>query len=166
MPIEASSPRVRVSPLEVCLRADHVVVLRPNLAPGQICAALREALRHLGKPYDYEFDFNCSSRVVCTELIYRSYHRRGACLFPLVKRLGRFTLSGDDIVNYALDALARTGGESGTVPLRPIALRLLRRDGQVHAVAPERIISLLQRIRQGWRPARRITPAPQDTIST
>jgi hypothetical protein len=40
-----------------------------------------------------------------------------------------------------------------------MALRLLRRDGQVHAVAADRIMPLLQRIRRGWRPARRIMVA-------
>ena len=165
--IEAVSPRVRVAPLETSLRADHVVVLRPNLPPGQIGAALREALRHIGKPYDYEFDFNCASRMVCTELVYRSYHRRGACDFPLVKRLGRFTLTGDDIVNFTLDAADRaTHTPMAAVPLKPIALRLLRRDGLVHDVAAARIVPLLQRIRQGWRPAHRPTPDRQDTITT
>lgn len=158
--VEAVSPRVRVAALEQCLRADHVVVLRPNLSPVQTAAALQEALRHVGKPYDFEFDFSCASRVVCTELIYRSFHRRGGCVFPLVKRLGRFTLTGDDLVGYALDTIQRLGGDSLAAPLRPIALRLLRRDGQVHAVAADRIMPLLQRIRRGWRPARRIMAAP------
>jgi hypothetical protein len=52
------------------------------------------------------------------------------------------------------------------VPLKPIALRLLRRDGLVHDVAAARIVPLLQRIRQGWRPAHRPTPDRQDTITT
>lgn len=164
--IEAVSPRVRVSALETCLRADHVLVLRPNLPPAQICAAIREALCHTGKPYDFEFDFNCSTRVVCTELVYRSYHRRGGCIFPLVKRLGRFTLTGDDIIGFALDALGRAGGDFALAPLQPVALRLLRRDGQVHAVAADRIVPLLQRIRWGWRPARRITPSAKPAATS
>src|SRR4249920_3003433 len=113
----------------------------------------------MGKPYDFEFDFSSSTRVVCTELVYRSYQRRGGCIFPLVKRLGRFTLTGDDLVGFALDALARVGGDPVSAPLRPVALRLLRRDGQVHGVTADRIVPLLQRIRRGWRPARRIAPS-------
>lgn len=164
--IEAVSPRVRLVPLATSLSADHVLVLRPVLPAGQIRAALREALRHVGKPYDYEFDFGSASRVVCTELVYRSYHRRGGCLFPLVKRLGRFTLTGDDIVHYALDALVRTGRDPALAPFWPVALRLLRRDGRVHAVTADRIVPLLQRIRQGWRPARRAAPGSPDAITT
>ena len=110
---------------------------------------------HLGKPYDFEFDFNNSSRVVCTELIYRSYHNRGTMTFSLTKRLGRFTLTGDDIIDLALDGLGKSG-EAKIVSFQPVALVLKRRDGQPHAAPPERILPLLRRIRGGWRPARRV----------
>jgi hypothetical protein len=90
--------------------------------------------------------------------VYRCYDRRGSIQFPLVKRLGRFTLSGDDIVNLALDELMKAGGLSNA-PIHPVGLILKRRDGQAHAVPPERIVSLLRRVRNGWRPARR-APSP------
>ena len=159
--IEAVAPRVRICPLETSLQADHVVVLRPNVPRAEIAAAVGEAFGHLGKPYDFEFDFNVSSRIVCTELVYRCYHRRGPIQFPLVKRLGRFTLSGDDTVNLALDELAKAGGPD-RAPLRPVAMILKRRDGQAHAVPPQRIVPLLRRIRSGWRPARK---APRQSSS-
>src|SRR5207253_8495187 len=104
--IEAISPGAVISPLEKCLFADHVAVLRPNVSPADRTAALAEAFGHLGKPYDFEFDFNVTSRIVCTELIYRCYHGRAGIQFPLVKRLGRFTLSGNDIVNLFLDSFS------------------------------------------------------------
>jgi len=153
--IEALCPCVQLNPLEQCLRVDHVVVLRPTLPASDIASAIGEALGHLGKPYDLEFDFNNSSRIVCTELIYRSYHNRGTMTFSLTKRLGRFTLTGDDIIAYALDGLGESG-EAKIVPFQPVALVLKRRDGQPHAAPPERILPLLRRIRRGWRPARRV----------
>jgi hypothetical protein len=110
---------------------------------------------HLGKPYDFEFDFNNSSRIVCTELVYRSYHNRGTMVFSLIKRLGRFTLTGDDIIAQALDGMGESG-EAKVFPLQPVALVLKRRDGQPHAAPPERILPLLRRIRRGWRPARHV----------
>ena len=152
--IEGVAPRVRICSLETSLHADHVVVLRPNVPREELTAALGEAFGHLGKPYDFEFDFNVSSRIVCTELVYRCYHKRGPIRFPLVKRLGRFTLSGDDVVHLALDELAKVG-DLASAPLLPIDLILKRRDGRAHAVAPHRIVPLLRRIRAGWRPARR-----------
>jgi hypothetical protein len=153
--IEAMFPCVQLNPLEKCLRVDHVVVLRSTLPASDIASAIGEALGHLGKPYDFEFDFNNSSRMVCTELIYRSYHNRGAMTFSLTKRLGRFTLTGDDIIAHALDGLGESG-EAKMAPFQPVALVLKRRDGQPHAAPPERILPLLRRIRQGWRPARRL----------
>lgn len=153
--IEALAPRVQLTPLEKCLRVDHLVVLRPTLPASEIASAIGEAIGHLGKPYDFEFDFNNSSRVVCTELVYRSYHNRGTMVFSLIKRLGRFTLTGDDIVAHALGGMGESG-EAKMFPLQPVALVLKRRDGQSHAVPPERILPLLRRIRRGWRPARRV----------
>ena len=80
-----------------------------------------------------------------------------------MKRLGRFTLSGDDVVHLALDELEKAGGLEHA-PLRPTGLILKRRDGQAHAVPPHRILPVLRRIRRGWRPARKAPmlsgPAP------
>ena len=153
--IEALAPCVQLNPLEKCLRVDHLVALRPTLPASDIASAIGEALGHLGKPYDFEFDFNNSSRVVCTELVYRSYHNRGTMTFSLTKRLGRFTLTGDDIIAHTLDGMGESG-EAKTASFQPVALVLKRRDGQPHAVPPGRILPLLRRIRRGWRPARRV----------
>jgi len=153
--IEALAPCVQLNPLEKCLRVDHLVVLRPMLSERDIAAAIGEAIGHLGKPYDFDFDFNNSSRIVCTGLVYRSYHNRGTIIFSLTKRLGRFTLTGDDIIAQALDGTGESGG-ARIVPFQPVALVLKRRDGQPHAAPPERILPLLCRIRRGWRPARRV----------
>jgi hypothetical protein len=38
----------------------------------------------------------------CTELIYRCLNRQGPISFELVRRMGRHTLSADDICNNAL----------------------------------------------------------------
>ena len=155
--IEGVAPQVRICRLETCLRADHVLVLRPTVPCEELAAAIGEAFGHLGKPYDFEFDFNVSSHIVCTELVYRCYHGRGGIHFPLIKRLGRFTLTGDDIVNMALDALDQAGAGNLAV-LQPVGMILKRRDGRPHEVAADRMIPLLRRIRRGWRPARSFKP--------
>ncbi len=154
--IEACFPCVQLNPLEKCLQVDHLVVLRSQLPISDIATAMAEALANLGKPYDFEFDFNNSSRVVCTELVYRSYHGRGNLKFTLTKRLGRFTLTGDDIIAQALDGPTRSTG-AGACPLNPIALLLRFRDGRPHMAPPNLIVSWLHRIQRGWRPARRVT---------
>jgi hypothetical protein len=151
--IEAVAPFVKLNPLEVCLRVDHLVVLRPTLPANEIAAAIGEALGHLGKPYDFEFDFNMTSRIVCTELVYRSYHSRGRLQFTLTKRLGRFTLTGDDIMAYALDAASEPAAVAPPA-LQVVALLLKRGGGQPHSEPPEQVLPSLRRIREGWHPSR------------
>jgi hypothetical protein len=152
--VEAIAPQVRINSLAHCLQGDHVLVLRPELEAGELRAALVEALAHLGKPYDFEFDFTLSTRVVCTGLVYRAFHGRGSIRFELVPRMGRFTLSGDDLVHQALDACRAVEGAGG-VPFQFAALALKRRHGRVEFVPARRISTLLGRIRRGWRPLRK-----------
>ena len=148
--IEAVSPRVQINRLDRCLHADHVAVLRPNLRESEIRAAVAEAFGHLGKPYDFEFDFNISTRLVCTELVYRCYHRRGCIQFPLTKRLGRFTLSADDIAAAALGSAS----EGQPAPFQSVCLLLKIGEGPARFVASAETLSTLRRLQEGWRPAR------------
>jgi hypothetical protein len=111
--VEAVAQGCRVHKLSYCLHADHVAVLRPRLPDTEIRDALGEAFAHVGKPYDFEFDFNVSTRIVCTELVYRSFHARGPIRFTLVKRVGRYTLTADDIALQYLDALEGRGEVAG-----------------------------------------------------
>jgi hypothetical protein len=151
--IEAISPRVQINPLQRSLHADHVAVFRPHFAADEVKAALLEAFSHAGKPYDYEFDFNITDRIVCTELIYRSYHRRAGCEFPLVKRLGRFTLTGDDIAGRLMQWIdaSRAGAPA---PFELAALVLKCGDGKAHFFHSLEAMDAMRRIQNGWRPVR------------
>ena len=60
-------------------------------------------LLHAGKPYDFDFDFRRSDRLVCTEVIYRSFEGLGDVRLPLVLRAGRPTLSGSDLIEMTID---------------------------------------------------------------
>jgi hypothetical protein len=151
--IEALAPQVRFQALQNCLSADHVVVLRPVLPSDQLAAGVAEAFGHLGKPYDFEFDFNISTRIVCTELIYRCYHGRGAITFPLVKRLGRFTLTGDDIATLVSNALSRDSAPD-RAPFELIAMALKMGEGEAQFVESEALLATMQKIQAGWRPAK------------
>ena len=158
--IEAVSPRLGINPLEKSLFGDHVLALRPNLPLELIGVALREAFAHLNKPYDFEFNFNITNRIVCTELVYRSFHKKGGIEFTLVKRLGRFTLTGNDIVHYALDGLKKP-----QPPLSPLALVLKRAKRGVF-VPEESIVSALEQIRSGVLPEKldlKVSPALERT---
>lgn len=159
--IEAISPRVHLVPLESALQADHVCVLRPGLAQSEIAAALIEAFALLGKPYDYDFDFNHQQRIVCTELVYRIYHHRGPLSFDLVKRLGRWTLSADDMVNQMLVALVEAGHRT-PAPLRPITVALTGNDQQSRLVDAQALLPTLMRIQFGWRPYKVPAAVPEN----
>ena len=144
--IEAVAPKLTISTLDKSLFGDHVVAFRPNISRPMLESALQEAFAHLGKPYDFEFDFNVTNRIVCTELVYRSFHKKGPIHFTLVKRLGRFTLTGNDIVHYALDQLETEE------PFQPIAL-FLKRGSDASFVPLDHIPAALGAIRSGKSPA-------------
>ena len=151
--IEAITPRVLINSLEKSLHADHVVVLRPSLSERDLREALTEAFSHLGKPYDYEFDFNVTSRLVCTEIIYRIYHNRGAINFPLVRRLGRYTLTGDDIARFALDTLTESKTPENA-PFRIVSLALKDGEHESRFVPDHEAAATLRHLLEGWRPSR------------
>lgn len=94
--IEALSEGVVFSSLEEATLADYIAVLRPKLAEKQINEGISKAFSHYGKPYDFEFDFFSTDKIVCTELVYRSYD--GRIRFGLIDVLGRRTLPAIEIV--------------------------------------------------------------------
>jgi hypothetical protein len=94
--IESVSEGVILSSLTESLHADYVAVLRPRLSETEIAQAIVRAFRHHGKPYDFEFDFFTSDKLVCTELVYRAYE--GMLHFDLVRVMGRATLPALELV--------------------------------------------------------------------
>jgi hypothetical protein len=116
--------------------------------------------RGLGKPYDFEFDFPTATGVVCTELVCRGFHTRGPIAFAFTKRLGRFTLTGDDIMDAALGNGAAGAGPPGA-PFAVPVLALTRAGAAAALRGPEAHAGCL-RIRGGWRPAE---PAPRASRS-
>jgi hypothetical protein len=94
--IESISEGVVFNSLTHSMHADYVAVLRPRLSDKQVAEAIVRAFSHQGKPYDFEFDFFTSDKLVCTELVYRSYE--GLIHFDLVRVMGRDTLPAIEIV--------------------------------------------------------------------
>ncbi len=80
----------------------RMVVWRPQFTPEQRMSELGNVFDFLGSDYDFKFDFSDATYQCCTEVIYRSLNRIGAIDFPLTKRMGKQTLSADDICLYAL----------------------------------------------------------------
>jgi len=148
--VHAISPNVHICPLETCLEVGHVAVLRPRVEDVERAGAMLEALRHVGKPYDFEFDFSQSQRIVCTGLVYRSYHGRGPISFSLVKHLGRYTLTPDELCEQALPEGCDTAR-----PLFDLAgLVLQAADGRPRVIPDEVALERLRAIQRGMKPSR------------
>ncbi len=98
--VEALRSGVELNSLDGFLNVDDVAVLRHDtLAPAEKAEAILQALRQMGKRYDFNFDVETRDRVGCAELLYHAY---GHVDWPTRKKLGRSTIIPDDIAVRAL----------------------------------------------------------------
>lgn len=67
--LEASPPRVDLSPAESIFDVDAVSIWRPRLAPGESGKVLGRLLRERGKPFDRLMDSRTADCLYCTELL-------------------------------------------------------------------------------------------------
>jgi hypothetical protein len=100
--LESKKDGVRFRPATDTLEVDALVVLRPPLPASEIAASLARGMRHVGKPYDFAFDFRNSDRLACTAVIYRAYHGAGELAFSLVETGGRLCLPAEELITQAL----------------------------------------------------------------
>ena len=100
--LEAKKDGVLLRQIEDTLQVDAFVVIRPKLTPEQMSEALSRGRSHTGKPYDFIFDFRATDRLVCTEVIYRTYHGIGAIDFDLTLQAGRHCLTAEDLLNQGI----------------------------------------------------------------
>ncbi len=93
---------------------DYLAALRPRLSKVGTAQAVFEAFTHVGKPYDFEFDFATDHALVCTELVWRAYRpgpdKPGLDL-PVGELMGRRTMPANDIVRV-FDARAGTPSQA------------------------------------------------------
>lgn len=100
--LESMKDGVHVRPIASPFASDSIVVLRPSLPRPLVADALARGLTHEGKSYDFDFDFRRADRLVCTEVVYRSYDGVGGMAIPLTQRAGRPTLSGSDLIRMGI----------------------------------------------------------------
>jgi len=92
--IEAVSEGVIFSSLEHSIGgADSAAVLRPRVSEEEKNEAIGRAFSFAGRPYDFEFDFETTNMLVCTEVVFRTYGgNSGPISFPLEEIMGRQTM--------------------------------------------------------------------------
>lgn len=101
--VESMKDGVREREMSSPFGNDSVAIIRPKLDANIIEQAIDRARSHVGKPYDFDFDFTRADRLVCTEVVYRSYEGLGGMQFSLVRRAGRQTVSAEDLLELALE---------------------------------------------------------------
>lgn len=90
--LEAISEGVSFTSLEHAGASDSIAVLRPRLEKQEKAAALLRAFHYSGRPYDFNFDFETDSSLVCSELVYKTYEPAPGMKgmrFPLSEIMGR-----------------------------------------------------------------------------
>ncbi len=108
--IESVSEGVIFSSLEHSIGGgDSAAVVRPRLDETKTRECIARAFSHVGKPYDFEFDFFTTDKLVCTELVYRAYD--GDIQFPLVDILGTKTMPALEIVRKFSNELGTTNAQ-------------------------------------------------------
>jgi len=108
--LEAISEGVVFTTLEHSAAADSMAALRPHLERAEKAQALLRAFQYVGRPYDFNFDFQTDLALVCTELVYKSYEPapgyRGIHL-QLEEILGRTAIPANSIARQLDEELAR-----------------------------------------------------------
>lgn len=94
--LEAISEGVVMNSMEEATDADYICAFRPKLTEEQIKAAIVTAFSHLGKPYDFQFNFQTADKIVCTELVYRAF--AGSLTLNLHKNIGQWSITADDML--------------------------------------------------------------------
>lgn len=114
--LESKKDGVRIRPAWETLEVDAFVVLKHPFSESELAEAIARAVSHVGKPYDFVFDFRTADRMVCTEVIYRGFHGIGPAKFRLKEVGGRLCLPAEEFLDQALGCgyqISATGGLGG-----------------------------------------------------
>ena len=94
-------PGVTLNTLESFLDVDDLVVLDPpQMSDDERSQFLLQAFQQIGKPYDFNFNVESESEIVCSELIYTVYD---SIDWPTNRSFGRHTISPDHVAWRAID---------------------------------------------------------------
>lgn len=99
--LEAAKDSVRLSPFTKVIDVDEIVILRMrNRSTAWQRAKYAALFRHLGTPFDYNFDYRDETRLTCAELVAEVFPELG---IPIRFTRGRYAIVPDDIARVAVD---------------------------------------------------------------
>ena len=110
--LEAISEGVSFTTLEYTGSADSIAVIRPRLSRRDKAHAILRAFYYSGRPYDFNFDFETDSALVCSELIFKAYEPGNGMpgmRFPVTEVLGRKVSTPNNMVRQFSE---QAGGSS------------------------------------------------------
>ncbi len=130
--IESKKDGVKWRDASETLAVDTVLILRPRLQQKEICQALERAASHIGKLYDFVFDFRQADRLACTAVVYRGYHGAGGQSFKLEDHAGRLALSAENLIDqligvFGFEVIAVCGVNGGNCLRGEEAVRVLEK---------------------------------------
>lgn len=98
--VEALRSGVEMNSLDHFLNIDSIGVLRrPALSREERSRIILQALRQVGKAYDFNFDVESNERIYCSKLVYVAYQD---VEWPTKRSLGRTTFTPDDVAIRAV----------------------------------------------------------------
>ena len=100
--VEAKKDGVLLRELDETLKVDSFVVLRADVNAEVLAEVVSRAMSHVGKLFDFSFNFRQADRLACTALVYRSWHGLAGMEFTLGEQAGRFCLPAEDLIDQTL----------------------------------------------------------------
>ncbi len=100
--VEAKKDGVLLRELDETLKVDSFLVLRADVDEQVLGEVVSRAMSHVGKLFDFAFDFRQTDRLACTALVYRSWHGLAGMEFRLGEQAGRFCLPAEDLIDQTL----------------------------------------------------------------
>jgi hypothetical protein len=143
--LEAISEGVSFTSLEYTGSADSIGIIRPRLSRRDKAHAIMRAFHYSGRPYDFNFDFETDSALVCSELIFKVYEPGKGMTgmrFPVTEVMGRKVSTPNNMVRQ----FAEQSG--GSTPQADFVLFLDGYEKQKRAVE-----STLGQFRASWQRA-------------
>lgn len=101
--VEALRPGVQINTVKSFMNIDDLAILRlkDDLTDLDVSRYVIQALKQIGKDYDFNFDVETRTKLICSELVYMVYEDFE---WEIDRTLGRYTISPHHVAKRAIGA--------------------------------------------------------------